>query len=306
MSDFMEIDPGGSSEFRKDLQSQWIKRSPKTSDIVSVKRDYLLHQGIKYLFKIGKIDADWPETTQYSIERNGERVFFVDGFSVSVVKFAMNYIIATTYQGAPTITLASSAFSETTDGSESKRVGRLDLIIGPMWAGKSTELLRRVRRHAVANERCLIVKPSKDTRFNATKITHDGDGMEDKVEVMFCDRLGSLPMDKIFRYDVIAIDEGQFFDDLCATVCTIVDEFKRNVIVAGLDGTFKKKPFPNMMELIPLAESVTKLTAVCMECHREAIYSYRTAASTDVELVGGKESYKAVCRACYRELDKKK
>eukprot|EP01112_Ceratiomyxa_fruticulosa_P012680 TRINITY_DN3525_c0_g1_i1.p1 TRINITY_DN3525_c0_g1~~TRINITY_DN3525_c0_g1_i1.p1 ORF type:complete len:221 (+),score=44.55 TRINITY_DN3525_c0_g1_i1:155-817(+) len=176
--------------------------------------------------------------------------------------------------------------------------GQLQVILGPMFSGKSTELIRRIRRFTVANKRCLVVKYAKDTRYSKDNMsTHD----LQQYEAKSCSRLSeTLPLAD--QYDVIGIDEGQFFPDVVEYSESMSNKGK-TIIVAALDGTFQKKPFVApfgpVLELIPLAESVTKLTAVCMICFKDAAFTKRIGNETEVEVIGGAEKYIAVCRNCY-------
>lgn len=175
----------------------------------------------------------------------------------------------------------------------------------------TTELCRRGRRYSVSGKSCVYVKHSKDVRYagNACLVTHDqstaaaagalrtSDGRTLVVEKLM-DHFGAL-----MTYDVILIDEGQFFDDL--------DEFAEQaanlgkiVVVAALDGDFNRRPFGRIPWMLSLAEDVTKLSAVCVVCHENAAFSLRTVASQELVLVGGKESYVAVCRKCHHERAK--
>nr|XP_010300557.1 PREDICTED: thymidine kinase, cytosolic [Balearica regulorum gibbericeps] len=97
---------------------------------------------------------------------------------------------------------------------------------------------------------------------------------------------------------VIGIDEGQFFPDV-VEFCEVMANAGKTVIVAALDGTFQRKAFGSILNLVPLAESVVKLNAVCMECYREASYTKRLGAEREVEVIGGADKYHSVCRACY-------
>lgn len=132
--------------------------------------------------------------------------------------------------------------------------------------------------------------------FGEKVLTHDGDG-RNIVWVWESDFLG-FTIKKIKRYDVIAFDEAHFFSDLNELVVKLVEKCHRKVIVAGLDGSFERFPFP-ILNLIPLANTVTKLSAICMKCNSEADFTLRIRESRDLDLVGGKESYMAVCRFCY-------
>lgn len=100
------------------------------------------------------------------------------------------------------------------------------------------------------------------------------------------------------QYDVVAIDEGQFFPDIVEVSERLANEGVV-VVIAALDGTFQRKPFGHILSLVPMAEQVTKLSAVCIECGNEAAFTRRTVDSQEVELIGGEESYKPVCRACF-------
>ncbi|NWW92233.1 KITH protein, partial [Rhynochetos jubatus] len=97
---------------------------------------------------------------------------------------------------------------------------------------------------------------------------------------------------------VVGVDEGQFFPDI-VEFCEGLANAGKTVIVAALDGTFQRKAFGSILNLVPLAESVVKLNAVCMECYREASYTKRLGAEREVEVIGGADKYHSVCRACY-------
>eukprot|EP00698_Gefionella_okellyi_P006536 TRINITY_DN15868_c0_g1_i1.p1 TRINITY_DN15868_c0_g1~~TRINITY_DN15868_c0_g1_i1.p1 ORF type:complete len:216 (+),score=2.11 TRINITY_DN15868_c0_g1_i1:28-648(+) len=171
--------------------------------------------------------------------------------------------------------------------------GHIELILGPMFSGKSTELLRRMRRFQVSRMRCLVVKYKHDTRYSEGEMaTHD----RQTIPAQPCLRLADVTDED--EYDCIGIDEGQFFPDLVDWVENQANKGK-SVIVAALDATFQRKPFGAVLDLVPLAEAVTKLTAVCMQCHQPASFSKRISSETTVELIGGAEKYISVCRNCY-------
>jgi thymidine kinase len=177
-----------------------------------------------------------------------------------------------------------------------EHVGEIQLILGPMFSGKSTELLRRIRRYTVAKRKCLVVKYKQDTRYSQESLaTHD----RQQWVAVPTDKLDELH-DLANAYDVIGIDEGQFFPDI-VPFCEEMANRGKTIVVAALDGTFQRKPFGSVLELIPLAESVVKLTAICQECQAPAAFSKRLGAETQVELIGGADKYVAVCRRCYHE-----
>eukprot|EP00049_Salpingoeca_infusionum_P022461 m.6893 g.6893 ORF g.6893 m.6893 type:complete len:235 (-) comp5203_c0_seq1:2360-3064(-) len=173
--------------------------------------------------------------------------------------------------------------------------GSIHLILGPMFSGKSTELLRRMRRYAMAKYKCFFVKYANDTRYGDGIVTHD----KQRSDAIACSRLEDIKQ-KASGYDVVGIDEGQFFPD----ILEVAEELANNgklVIVAALDGTFQRKPFNNILQLVPRSESVIKLTAVCMMCHTEAAFSKRLGTETEVEVIGGADKYIAVCRECFHK-----
>jgi len=175
-----------------------------------------------------------------------------------------------------------------------KEGGQIQLIFGPMFSGKSTELIRRLKRYRVAQYEVLIVKYDKDNRYSDEGIaTHCGQSLP----AIATSSLASLSQ-KAEQYDVIGIDEGQFFPGLVEWCEGMADRGKV-VVVAALDGTFQRRAFSNILELVPLAESVVKLVAVCMGCFRDAAFSKRITREAGVEVIGGADKYMAVCRACY-------
>nr|ACO10334.1 Thymidine kinase [Caligus rogercresseyi] len=174
--------------------------------------------------------------------------------------------------------------------------GQIQLIIGPMFSGKSTELIRRLRRYQSATYKCMSIKYAKDVRYdNGGIATHDKTVLE-AIPVVSLEEI----TERAKEYHVIGIDEGQFFPDI-VSFCENMANAGKIVLVAALDATFQRKGFPNIMELIPLSENVTKLNSVCMVCHGEGSYTKRTTDSKEVELIGGAEAYKSVCRKCYHE-----
>ncbi|XP_048847179.1 thymidine kinase, cytosolic-like [Brienomyrus brachyistius] len=175
--------------------------------------------------------------------------------------------------------------------------GQIQVIFGPMFSGKSTELMRRVRRFQIAQYRCLVIKYAKDTRYSDKGMaTHD----KNTMEAVPANRLKDVQSLAV-QASVIGIDEGQFFPDT-VEFCEEMANMGKTIIVAALDGTFQRKPFGDILSLVPLAESVVKLNAVCMQCFKEAAYTKRLGEEREVEVIGGADKYNAVCRACYGGL----
>lgn len=181
--------------------------------------------------------------------------------------------------------------------SPQKTRGQIQVIFGPMFSGKSTELMRRVRRFQIAQYKCLVIKYAKDTRYSEKGMaTHDKNTME-AIPANVLSDVHSHALEA----SVIGIDEGQFFPDT-VEFCEEMANLGKTVIVAALDGTFQRKAFGSILNLVPLAESVVKLNAVCMQCFKEAAYTKRLGVEKEVEVIGGSDMYQAVCRRCYGGL----
>ena len=178
--------------------------------------------------------------------------------------------------------------------------GKLELIIGPMFAGKSSEIQRRIRLLHAIDKNVLVVKPKKDTRYIVDKITTHN---YDMVDCIVLDNLSEVN-NIIKDYHSIVIDEGQFFNDLKPTVIMWLDTCDINIIVAGLDGDFQKNPIGTILDLIPHSDSCIKLTSLCNICKdgTPAPFTLRTVKSNDTVLVGGSEAYIPVCRKHYNTL----
>ncbi|XP_003972121.1 thymidine kinase, cytosolic [Takifugu rubripes] len=188
-------------------------------------------------------------------------------------------------------------FSKILPNSPKNARGQIQVIFGPMFSGKSTELMRRVRRFQLAQYKCLVIKYAKDTRYSDSGMaTHD----KNTMEAVPANRLGDVHSQAL-QVCVIGVDEGQFFPDI-VEFCEEMANLGKTIIVAALDGTFQRKPFGSILNLVPLAESVVKLNAVCMQCFKEAAYTKRIGAEKEVEVIGGADKYQAVCRKCYGDL----
>lgn len=179
--------------------------------------------------------------------------------------------------------------------------GKLELIIGPMFSGKSTELIRRIRLLQKIEKKVLVTKPTIDSRYNQDKITSHN---YESVECMVLNNLNEIQDEEVKKYDTIIVDEGQFFTDLVPTVTRWVDNFNVNIIVGGLDGDFQRQPLGTILELIPYADNCIKLNSLCNLCKdgTEAPFSFRLVNSSDKVLVGGSESYIPVCRKHFIKL----
>jgi thymidine kinase len=180
---------------------------------------------------------------------------------------------------------------------DTTEIGWIELILGPMFSGKTTELMRRLLRYKLAKMSNVVIKYSKDTRYTTeTKLaTHDN---------YTCDALSvsslaeAETMVNMSEYRVIGIDEFQFLPDVVEFADKMANSGKI-VIAAGLDSTFQRKPFGNALGLMAISEFVTKLSGVCTVCYKEAAFSRRLGSETAVEVIGGADKYEVVCRKCY-------
>jgi thymidine kinase len=174
--------------------------------------------------------------------------------------------------------------------------GWIEVITGSMFSGKSEELIRRVRRAEIARQKVQVFKPRLDTRFAEDFVVSHSD-------IRFAaENVGSArELLAAVRPDteVVAVDEGQFFDaELPMILSTLADQGKR-VIVAGLDQDYLGKPFEPMPQLLAIAEYITKTLAICMVCGNPANHTQRLVASKDRVLLGAEGMYEARCRHCF-------
>ena len=176
-----------------------------------------------------------------------------------------------------------------------KNAGHVEMIIGPMFSGKTTELLRIIRRYEIARQNCLLIKHGVDVRYSACDIsTHD----KIQREAVSCTSLLGLGEEIFEDMTVIGIDEGQFFEDL-SEFCEQMSDKGRIVVVSALSGTFERKLFKSVEEMLPHVDVLTHLTAVCMDCGKDAPFTKRTSVCKSIVEIGGKDKYKAVCRHCW-------
>ena len=176
-----------------------------------------------------------------------------------------------------------------------QRSGWIEVITGCMFSGKTEELLRRLRRSNIAGQKIIIFKPYTDDRYSESEVvSHDSTSMPSIVIKETSDILNHT-----YEYQVIGIDEGQFFDaDIVAISEKLALQGKR-VIIAGLDLDYKGIPFGPIPNLMAIAEYVTKVHAICSHCGNLATHSYRISEEVDRVLVGEKDKYEPRCRHCY-------
>ena len=180
---------------------------------------------------------------------------------------------------------------------ETRKIGRIEVICGSMFSGKTEELIRRLKRAKFARQRVEIFKPTIDTRYSDEEVvSHDSN------------TISSTPIDSsasilLFtsEIDVVGIDEAQFFDDGLIDVCNQLAANGIRVIVAGLDMDFKGVPFGPMPALCAIADEVSKVHAICVKCGNLAYASHRTVKNEKRVLLGEQSEYEPLCRTCYNQ-----
>ncbi len=180
-----------------------------------------------------------------------------------------------------------------------QRSGWIEVVCGSMFSGKTEELIRRLKRAKIANQRVEIFKPLLDTRYDEIKVvSHDANTLP-SIPIEHSEQILNFVSDDI---EVVGIDEAQFFDLNLTNVCQKLAQKGIRVIVAGLDMDFRGEPFGPIPYLLAVAEYITKVHAICQQCGNLATHSYRFAQdNSEVVLVGEKESYEPRCRTCYHK-----
>jgi thymidine kinase len=178
--------------------------------------------------------------------------------------------------------------------------GRIEVITGPMFSGKSEELIRRLKRAQIAKRRVACFKPDLDVRYNRNAIASHSAQTLDALTVVNVEELKAVLMPMADVVEVVGIDEAQFFDESLVPLTNELVRIGHRVILAGLDTTFTGEPFPPMPELLAIADEVIKLSAVCMQCGAPAVHTQRLGSNQSLVLVGAAGVYEARCRACFR------
>ena len=180
---------------------------------------------------------------------------------------------------------------------EAHRPGRIEVVCGSMFSGKTEELIRRMRRAQFAKQRVEIFKPSIDVRYSEEDVvSHD----QKHIQSTPIDSSASILL-LAGDIDVVGIDEAQFFDDGLVDVCNELAYRGVRVIIAGLDMDFRGKPFGPMPALCAIADEVTKVHAICVRCGSLAYVSHRKVAGEKRVLLGETQEYEPLCRECYQK-----
>jgi thymidine kinase len=186
-------------------------------------------------------------------------------------------------------------FNEDIFKRKSEHGGSIEVVCGSMFSGKTEELIRRLNRARIARLKVEIFSPKADTRYLENALVSHNANSIPSTPVENASSILLLASD----VHVVGIDEAQFFDAELPDVCNVLANRGVRVIVAGLDMDFKGQPFGPMPAIMAMAESITKLQAVCVSCGNPAMYSYRLIPDESKILLGEKESYEPRCRICY-------
>ncbi|CAN8252058.1 unnamed protein product [Cochlearia groenlandica] len=185
--------------------------------------------------------------------------------------------------------------------SSSPSPGEIHVVVGPMFSGKTTTLLHRILAEKEAGKNIAVIKSDKDTRYSIDSIvSHDGE----KFPCWALPNLSSFKERFGFdayenQLDVIGIDEAQFFGDLYDFCRDAADKEGKTVIVAGLDGDYLRRRFGTVLDVVPIADTVTKLASRCEVCGKRAMFTLRKTEEKETEIIGGAEVYMPVCRSHY-------
>src|SRR5260370_21833977 len=175
-------------------------------------------------------------------------------------------------------------------------MGWIEVVVGPMFSGKSEELIRRRGRGEIAGERVKVFKPAIDERYAANEIiSHSGLGIASDNILKAGEILDKLQP----RTEVIGIDEAQFLGDEVVEVCTKLANLGKRVIVAGLDTDYRGRPFEPMPRLLAIAEEITQLLPICVRCGNPAVHTQRLVESEELIVVGAMGAYEARCPRCF-------
>ena len=180
--------------------------------------------------------------------------------------------------------------------------GRIEVICGSMFSGKTEELIRRMKRARFAKQKVEIFKPAIDVRYSDEDVVSHDHHIIPSTPIDSSDSILLLSSDT----DVVGIDEAQFFDNRLPDVCNELANRGVRVIVAGLDMDYKGVPFGPIPALCAIADDVTKVHAICVKCGALAYVSHRLVANDKRVLLGETEEYEPLCRDCYRKAEEEK
>lgn len=179
--------------------------------------------------------------------------------------------------------------------------GYLELILGPMFSGKTTQLIQHYKKFTYIGKKTVVINYAEDTRYHDSMLsTHD----KIMIPCLFAKTLTEIWSQHKYAYDVFIINEGQFFGDLYQIVLDMVENHHKSVYICGLDGDFKRQKFGQILDLIPYCNRVEKLNSLCAICKngKPGIFSHRITQEKD-QVVIGSDNYQPLCRTCYRDCN---
>jgi thymidine kinase len=192
----------------------------------------------------------------------------------------------------------------------SSHSGYLELILGPMWSGKTSMLLTYYRQFCFCKLKVCVINFKADDRYSETMLSTHDKQMIPCIMGFSMEEIMKNPenANKINECDVILINEGQFFHDIVQFTTRMVEELHKKVYICGLDGDFRREKIGKLIDLIPISDKVTKLRALCGKCKdgTPAPFSFRNSSSTEQVLIGSDDIYVPLCRKCYHIENLKK
>ncbi len=181
------------------------------------------------------------------------------------------------------------------DRNDSVRQGWIEVICGSMFSGKTEELIRRLNRARIAKQKVEVFKPAMDTRYDEEDVVSHDANKSPSIPVQNATQILFYAED----FEVVGIDEAQFFGNELVSVCNELAENGKRVVVSGLDMDYLGKPFGPIPQLLSIAEYVTKVHAICMRCGSLANYSHRTIHDDKLVVLGETDAYEPLCRKCF-------
>lgn len=173
--------------------------------------------------------------------------------------------------------------------------GSIEVICGSMFSGKTEELLRRLKRAEFAKMKTIVFKPKVDSRYNKKNVVSHN---KNKIQSIPIEKAKDI-LEHIDIAQIIAIDEAQFLNDDLVDVCTKLANKGKRIIIAGLDMDFLGQPFGVIPKLLAIAEKITKVQAICIDCGDNASYSFRKTNEKKLIKLGEQNEYKPLCRYCF-------
>ena len=183
------------------------------------------------------------------------------------------------------------------DSNNSERTGWIEIVCGSMFSGKTEELLRRLTRARIAKQKVEVFKPAVDVRYDEEDVVSHDARKSNSIPVENASQILFYAED----FEVVGIDEAQFFGNELVSVCNELANRGKRVIVAGLDMDYKGNPFGPVPQLMAIAEYVTKVHAICIRCGNLANHSHRTVPDDKLVVLGETEAYEPLCRKCFNE-----